>query len=180
MAESLAIADLPTRTIFCQQVRNRMAEWKRGGPTFSILLVEVNQYGQDGQPQSDQRRDCSMSTVARFLTGSIREMDVLGHYAPGCFALLLPSAKLAEAIQIAERLRAEFGQSPRVHSRAAETHAERGRRAGHGERRHHRVAEGAEAALDAAERRGGDRAYYHDGERCAPITAMLETMNYLS
>ena len=26
----------------------------------------------------------------------------------------------------------------------------------------------------------GRRAYYHDGERCAPITAMLETMDYLS
>jgi GGDEF domain-containing protein len=38
----------------------------------------------------------------------------------------------------------------------------------------------AEAALDAADRRGGNRAYYHDGERCAPITAMLETMDYLA
>ena len=38
----------------------------------------------------------------------------------------------------------------------------------------------AETALDAADRRGGDRAYYHDGNRCAPITAMLETMDYLS
>ena len=38
----------------------------------------------------------------------------------------------------------------------------------------------AEAALDAADRRGGDRAYYHDGERCAPVTAMLETMDYLA
>jgi hypothetical protein len=38
----------------------------------------------------------------------------------------------------------------------------------------------AEAALDAADRRGGNRAYCHDGERCAPITAMLETMGYLA
>ena len=38
----------------------------------------------------------------------------------------------------------------------------------------------AESALDAANRRGGNRAYFHDGERRAPITAMLETMDYLS
>jgi GGDEF domain-containing protein len=38
----------------------------------------------------------------------------------------------------------------------------------------------AEAALDAADRRGGNRAYYHDGERCAPITAMLEAMDCLA
>lgn len=38
----------------------------------------------------------------------------------------------------------------------------------------------AEAAPDAADCRGGGRAYYHDGERCAPIEAMLETMDYLA
>ncbi len=180
VADSLAIADLPTRTIFCQQVRNRMAEWKRGGPTFSILLVEVNQYGQDGQPRSDERRDGSMSTVARFLAGSSRDMDLLGQYAPGCFALLLPSAPLAEAIQIAERFRAEFGQShastpeqPKLTlSVAVAQVTESDDTIG--------LLKRAEAALDAAGRRGGDRAYYHDGERCAPITAMLETVGYLS
>jgi hypothetical protein len=35
-------------------------------------------------------------------------------------------------------------------------------------------------ALDAAVRRRGDRVYYHDGICCAPITAMLETMDYLT
>ena len=108
-------------------------------------------------------------------------MDIVGHYAPGCFALLLPTAGLADAIRVAERLREGFAQ----YSSSAQ-----------GEQPRLTLSVGvvqvtekddsisllkrAEAALDAADRRGGNRAYYHDGERCAPITAMLETMDYLA
>ncbi len=177
LAESLALTDLPTRTIFCQQVRNRMAEWKRGGPTFSILLVEINQYGQDGQPRPDDGPDVSLATVARFLTGSVREMDVLGHYAPGCFALLLPTARLAQAIQIAQRLREEFAE---VHGPA---HAEQSRLTLSfaivqvmDNDDTISLLKRAEAALDAAGRRGGDAAFYDDGDRCLPISSMPETL----
>ncbi len=165
----------------CQQVRNRIAEWKRGGPTFSVLLVEVNQYDQDVQHWDTAQRDLVTLALTKYLTATLREMDVVGHYAPGCLALLLPSAGIADAIRIAERLREGFSQShaspdaeqPRLTLSVAvaqvtendDTIA---------------LLKRAEAALDAADRRGGDRAYYHDGERCAPITAMLEIVDYLA
>ena len=44
------VTDLPTRTNFCQQVRNRTAEWKRGGATFSVLLIEANHSERGGNP----------------------------------------------------------------------------------------------------------------------------------
>ncbi len=110
LSEWTAATDLPTRTNFCQQVRNRVAEWKRGGAAFSILLVEVSPCEDPGQRDSTELRRLSMSAVTKLLAGNVREMDVVGQYAPGCFALLLPSARLADAIQIAERLRAEFAQ----------------------------------------------------------------------
>ena len=43
--EPVTVPDLPGRTHFCQQVRCRMAEWKRGGPGFSIALIEAHQCG---------------------------------------------------------------------------------------------------------------------------------------
>jgi diguanylate cyclase len=177
LADCLTLGDLPTRTIFCQQVRNRMAEWKRGGPTFSILLVELNQYAQDGQPRPEGGHEISMASVARFLTGNVREMDVLGHYAPGCFALLLPTARLAQTIQIAQRLREEFAQihgpmqvpqSRLTLSIAAVQVMDNDDTIS--------LLKRAEAALDAAGRHGGDAAFYDDGDRCLPITAMPETL----
>ncbi len=139
--------------------------------------MEINQYGQDGQPRPDDGPDVSLATVARFLTGSVREMDVLGHYAPGCFALLLPTARLAQAIQIAQRLREEFAE---VHGPA---HAEQSRLTLSfaivqvmDNDDTISLLKRAEAALDAAGRRGGDAAFYDDGDRCLPISSMPETL----
>ena len=174
-------SNLTNRTAFCRQVRNRTAEWKRGGPTFSIVLIEVDQYDEGGGHAGQQAREFASVVATRFLDATLREMDIAGSYAPGSFALLLPTAGLADAIRVAERLREGFaqyvpseqGEPPRFTLSVGVV----------------QVAEKddsislltrAEAALNAANRRGGNRAYYHDGERCAPITAMLETMDYLA
>lgn len=173
--------DLPNRTNFCGHVRARVAESKRGGPTFSVLLAEVNQFDQCGGPEGQRARESASQAATRFLAATVRDMDIVGQYAPGCLAVLLPSAGIADAIRVAERLREGFSQSIPV---------------GQGESARLTLSVGvvqfterddpvsllkrAEAALDAAVRRGGDRAYYHDGERPAPITAMLETIGYLS
>jgi diguanylate cyclase len=168
-----------SRTNFCQQVRNRTAEWKRGGPTFSVVLIEVNHQGDDHATPSS--RELLSLLAARFLTTTVREMDVVGHYAPGCFALLLPADGIVEAIQVAERLREGFTQYC-----AAEHGAQEGCTLSVGVVQVMEMDESmsllkrAEEALDTAVRRGGNRAYYHDGKRCAPITSMLETMDYLS
>jgi diguanylate cyclase len=181
-AEEIAmISAMFSRTNFCQQVRNRMAEWKRGGPTFSIALIEVDHHDQGGEHSGPPSRDIGTLTVAKFLAATIREMDVIGHYAPGCFGLLLPSAGLVDAIRVAERLREGFtlfctstegeqikftlsvGVAQVMDSDESMSLLKR-----------------SEEALDAADRRGGNRSYYHDGKKCAPITAMLETMDYLS
>jgi diguanylate cyclase len=180
-ADIASIPDLPGRTAFCQQVRNRTAEWKRGGPTFSILLLEVNQYAEDRGDRGQRLRDLAMRTTIRFLSATIREMDVLGHYAPGCFALMLPTAGLPNAIRVAERMRTGFTQSMRpadavqmklTFSVGIVQVMEKDDSIS--------VLRRAEAALDAADRRGGNRAYYHDGDRCVPITAMLEAIDYLT
>ena len=176
-----AVSGLPCRTTFCQQVRNRTAEWKRGGPTFSVVLIEVNQYEQGGEHRGQRAREAATLAATRFLAATVREMDIVGHYAPGCFALLLPTAGLADAIRVAERLREGFseyspsaqGEQPRLTLSVGVVQVTE-------KDDSISLLKRAEAALDAADRRGGNRAYYHDGERCAPITAMLETMDYLA
>jgi diguanylate cyclase len=99
---------LPCRGNFCRQVRNRIAEWKRGGPTFSLLLIEVSRQDIiDGMSDPEEYQQ-AMLAVSRFLTMSAREMDVVGHYAPGCFTMMLPTAELVNAIRVAERMREGF------------------------------------------------------------------------
>jgi diguanylate cyclase len=176
-----AIPGLPCRSTFCQQVRSRTAEWKRGGPTFSVVLMEVNQFDQGGADQGRQTREFALQVATRLFAATIREMDTVGHYAPGCFALLLPTAGLADAIRVAERLREGFSQCS-LSAQGSQARLTLSVGVVQVTQRDDSISllKRAEAALDAADRRGGDRAYYHDGDRCAPITAMLETMDYLA
>ena len=176
-----AVPDLPSRTTFCQHVRNRTAEWKRGGPTFSVVLLEVNQYDQGEGASAQRGREAATRAATRFLTATAREMDSVGHYAPGGFALLLPTAGLGDALRVAERLREGFSQcTASAQGAQSELTLNVGVVQVMDKDDSISLLKRAEAALDAAHRRGGNRAYYHDGERCAPITAMLEAMDYLA
>lgn len=169
------------RSNFCQQVRFRTAEWKRGGPIFSVLLLEVNEYGINSNSTSQTWNSMASQSAVNYLTSSAREMDVIGIYAPGCFGLLLPTAELVNAIRVAERYREGFSAAcPMSENDQARLALSVGVVQIMGKDDSVSILKRAESALDAAVRRGGDRAYYHDGMRCAPITAMLETMDYLS
>jgi diguanylate cyclase len=170
-----------SRSIFCQQVRFRTAEWKRGGSIFSVLLIEVNEYGLNSSSPSQQWNSVAMQAAISYLASSAREMDVLGYYASGCLAMLLPTAELVDAIHVAERLREGFLlANPMQDDEQIRLALSVGVVQVMDLDDSISVLKRAEEALDAAVRRGGDRVYYHDGTRCAPITAMLETMDYLS
>ena len=168
---------LPSRTAFCQQARTRLAEWQRGGPAFSIILAEVNPYETVGT----KLQGPLMRAAARLTAGVVRDMDLSADYGPGCFGLLLPTARLADAIRVAERLREE-GERCRIRSAAGAVALSLSVGVV-------QTTEGddsmslltrAETALDAADRHGGNSTYFHDGQRCAPITSLMEAMNYLS
>ena len=180
-AELDALSGLPCRTTFCQQVRNRTAEWKRGGPTFSLVLIEVDQHEQCGGHCGQRTRDSAMLAATRFLTATVREMDILGSYAPGCFALLLPTAGLADAIRVAERLREEFSQDQSFGARRAiAVYAERWRSTSHGKRRFDVRAKTGRSRLGCRRSARRQPGLLSRRRTLRPITAMLETMGYLA
>lgn len=172
--DSGPLSGFANRTSFCQQVRNRTAEWKRGGPTFSVALIEVSQCHDESRGRPHVRETAAL-VAARFLAATVREMDVAARYAPGCVALLLPTAGLFDAIRRAERLRegisqcdypAETGRTRFMASVGVVQVMEQDDSLS--------VLRRAETALDAANRQGGNRACYHDGDRCAPIASVLD------
>ncbi|MGO9115308.1 MAG: GGDEF domain-containing protein [Thermoguttaceae bacterium] len=181
IAEPETLLDLPGRTRFCQQVRNRMAEWKRGGPAFSVALIEVSRCDESGGNSGQQARELASRVTARCLAAATREMDVLGSYSPGCFALMIPTAGLADAIRVADRLLEMLSQQISLASGALPIFTlsvgvvqaiERDDATS--------VLKRAEMALDAADRGGRNRVYCHDGERVAPVTEILETTGHLA
>ncbi len=92
------------RTTFLWHVRQRIAEWKRGGAPFCVLLVQVEQDEQIAETLSQEADDNMYCLVSRFLNGAVREMDLIGRYDPSCFALLLPRTTRREGLLVAERI----------------------------------------------------------------------------
>jgi diguanylate cyclase (GGDEF)-like protein len=112
-AERLA-DDLPpllNRTAFCQHVRARMAEWKRGGPTLSLVLVEIDQFHSLARTHGPAFRDQLVVSLARVVFAGVREMDMVARYSSACLGFLLPNAELPAAIRVADRIREAAGQS---------------------------------------------------------------------
>jgi diguanylate cyclase (GGDEF)-like protein len=166
------LSELLNRTAFCQHVRSRMAEWKRGGATLSLVLVEI-----DGgaQPAHDGRQgdDARMAILTRTVLAMVRQMDLVARYSSSCLAFLLPAARLGDAVAVAERIRKLVRQQPAT--------------AGDGPS-HFSVSLGviemaarddlvglfrrAEAALEAARQNGGNCTYCHEGDGCSPATLL--------
>jgi diguanylate cyclase (GGDEF)-like protein len=169
-----SLAELLNRTAFCQHVRSRMAEWKRGGPALSLVLAEIDR---GGLPAHDGRQGCeaSMDILTRTVLAMVRQMDLVAHYSSSCLAFLLPAARLGDAVAVAERIRKLVRQQPVTAEECPPNFtvslgvievSEKDDLVG----LFHR----AEAALDAGRQSGGNCTHFHDGERCSLATPPVE------
>lgn len=103
LTDSLAM--LSTRTQFCADVHRRLAEWKRGGSTMTVILVGVDHFENILQTRGEHGGQLALQLVARFLQAALRDMDHVARYDTESFGVLLPGARLGEASQVSERLR---------------------------------------------------------------------------
>jgi len=171
--------DLPpllNRTAFCQHVRSRIAEWKRGGPTLTLILVEIDQFESLTARHGTKFRDLLVKSLARVVFAGVREMDVIARYSTSCLAFLLPKAQLFDAIRVADRIRVAATQ---VAIKAGEdkvgfTVSIGLIQAGSAD---DMVAlfRKVEMALDAGHQRGGNCLFHHDGARCTLVAATADT-----
>ena len=92
------------RTAFLWHVRQRIAEWKRGGAAFCVLLVQVEQDSQLLKTQSQKAREDVLRATTRILNGAVREMDMVCRYGHGCFGFLLPRTALQQGLFVAQRV----------------------------------------------------------------------------
>jgi diguanylate cyclase len=165
-----ALTEIPNRRAFEQELRRRFAEKKRHGHAFSLLMLDVDHFKQFNDRHGHQTGDQVLRGVASVLTETLREMDVPARYGGEEFAVILPRTGLADAKQLAERVRS-----------AVDT-ARQDNRAGNGQVT---VSVGlaeatpdddpaslvkrSDTALYAAKEHGRNCGYFHDGKHCRPI-----------
>ena len=170
-----ASADTLNRTVFCQQVRSRIAECKRGGATLSLVLLEIDQRDHILRHYGQRTREAALAELGRLAQATIREMDLAARYGSSSLALLLPAARLADATRVAERLRdgatqlsVPTDEGPRritisigaIEVCESDNIVTLFRR--------------AEKAVAAGHQNGGNCIYHHDGVQCVLVTSLVE------
>lgn len=102
------LANLNNKTMFCQNVHRRVAEWKRGGASFSTVLLRIDNYTPLVQEYGQAVGDYALGVVARAIRFNLRGMDTVARYDEHTFGIILPGAKIRNTVCIGERLRKDI------------------------------------------------------------------------
>lgn len=86
------------QTAFLQQLRQRIAEWRRGGARFCLLLVCPTETESTGE-----EANVSLA-ITRIINAVVREMDAVGKCEGDRMGVLLPGTTLQEGLVAANRI----------------------------------------------------------------------------
>jgi len=172
---SVAPLSVSNRTEFCIILARRLAEWRRGGATPSVLMVRIDNYPQIVSDNGTRVGDLVVKATSQFLGAAIRDMDLVAQYDTCTYAVLFPGTWLTNVIRIAERLREAIAkcslpgrQGPLRFTvsiggaKAMETDDTK------------RLLERSVEALEAAEETGGNCSLFHNGAWSETISAATE------
>jgi diguanylate cyclase (GGDEF)-like protein len=96
-------------TSFFQSIVKRIAEWKRGGATLTVVLAELDAAGEAPDDEtSDGPRPIRLAL--QWARGCFREMDLVTRWRRHGLAILLPCTSVADAKLIARRLQNALAQ----------------------------------------------------------------------
>jgi diguanylate cyclase (GGDEF)-like protein len=156
-------------TTFVPHIARRIAEWRRGGSTLTVVLARLD----DAPPtsegcESDDARS-PIRTALQVARVCLREMDVITRWQGDGLAFLLPSTPAADAKNVCRRLRAALAASstdgtPRVSISIGIAEGIEGNDA-------KRVLERAWLALEAARSAGCGNIFVHDGIKAVGLKA---------
>jgi len=99
------LSKMGNRHDFGDEIKRRLAEWKRGGSALSVTLIEITDFPNIIARYGEGASEMVLRAAGQFLTASMREMDLVARYSNESFALLLPGTSLENAGLVAQRLR---------------------------------------------------------------------------
>ncbi len=97
--------NMGNKTIFCQSVHRRIAEFNRGGSPFSVVLLRADGCDEITRDHGESAAEIVLGVVAEAIRKRLREMDLVARYNDLTFGMVLPDATLRNAICVGERLR---------------------------------------------------------------------------
>ena len=106
------LTDLPNRRQFEEALAGEIGRIDRFGGTVSLILADLDDFKQVNDRYGHQAGDAVLRTLADVLHANVRAIDLAARYGGEEFTVLLPQTDLADAEQVAERLRREVAARP--------------------------------------------------------------------
>ena len=105
-ARTDTLTGLQNRRSFNEEINRQFAQRQRQGITFSMLMIDVDHFKNFNDTYGHWAGDLVLRAVARVLSNTLREMDIVCRYGGEEFAVICPGSTLAQAAAGAGRVRA--------------------------------------------------------------------------
>lgn len=105
------LTEVPNRRSFDKRLHEEIERYRRGGPTFSVVLVDIDHFKQVNDRFGHQAGDEVLKAVAQMLENDRRNTDFVGRYGGEEFAIVLPCTDEYQAATLIDRLRGQLEQT---------------------------------------------------------------------
>ena len=112
LADEDTLVPISNRRSFVRELSRMLSYAQRYGGAISVLYFDINDMKSINDTHGHAAGDAAIAHVARQLTASIRESDVVGRLGGDEFGIILANAPEAEAIGKAEHLGRTISEMP--------------------------------------------------------------------
>ncbi len=106
------LTQLLNRRAFTARAMSEVRRARRYGHRLSVLMFDIDHFKRVNDTHGHQAGDAVLVAIARLLEVEARHCDVVARVGGEEFAAVLPETGLAEAIDVAERLRIAVASQP--------------------------------------------------------------------
>ena len=105
------LTGLNNRRYFMERGETELAQAKRYGHKLSLLMLDIDRFKRINDTHGHKVGDIVLQQLAVILRDSFRTVDIIGRIGGEEFAVLLPETELAQATEVAERLRKNVAEA---------------------------------------------------------------------
>jgi diguanylate cyclase (GGDEF)-like protein len=107
-----ALTGLWNRRAILEKIQQEMDRCGRDGTNFGLVIADVDHFKKVNDTYGHLTGDAVLREMAKRINSSLRSYDSVGRYGGEEFIILLPGCDVAEASELAERLRASIAEAP--------------------------------------------------------------------
>jgi len=104
LARTDSLTGLWNRGYFMELAERELARRRRSGEALSLFIVDADYFKRINDTYGHDVGDKALVEMARILSLSVREVDVVGRFGGEEFVILLPGASRSEACCVADRI----------------------------------------------------------------------------